>query len=90
MSRTDTHFDGMLRHLGAAYYDSLHGRATQADVTRAVDTVAEHLNEHAGPPRPDGRMPASGWLMRAHRPGCGRPRMVPQGQRRDGHLRGHR
>ena len=30
---------GMLRHLGAAYYDSLYGRANQADVTRAVDTV---------------------------------------------------
>jgi CBS domain-containing protein len=50
MSRTDTHFDGMLRHLGAAYYDSVHGRATQADVTRALDTVAEHLNEAARPP----------------------------------------
>ena len=45
MSRTDTHLDGMLRHLGAAYYDSLHGRASQADVTRAVNTVAEQLNE---------------------------------------------
>jgi CBS domain-containing protein len=45
MSRTDTHLDGVLRHLGAAYYDSLHGRATQADVTRAVNTVAEQLNE---------------------------------------------
>jgi CBS domain-containing protein len=50
MPRTETHIDGMLRHLGAAYYDSLHGRATQADVTRAVDTVAEHLNEDAKPP----------------------------------------
>ena len=50
MPRTETHLDGMLRHLGAAYYDSLLGRATQADVTRAVDTVAEHLNEHARPP----------------------------------------
>jgi CBS domain-containing protein len=45
MSRTDAHLDGMLRHLGAAYYDSLHGRASQADVTRAVNTVAEQLNE---------------------------------------------
>ncbi len=45
MSRTDTHLDGMLRHLGAAYYDSLRGRASEADVTRAVDSVAEHLNE---------------------------------------------
>jgi hypothetical protein len=50
MPRTDTHLDGVLRHLGAAYYDSLQGRATQADVTRAVDNVAEHLNEHARPP----------------------------------------
>jgi|ERR1700761_243233 len=50
MPHTDTHLDGMLRHLGAAYYDSLQGRATQADVTRAVDTVAEHLNERAWPP----------------------------------------
>jgi len=53
MSRTDAHLDGILRHLGAAYYDSLHGRATQADVTRAVDTVAEHLNEDAQPPAGD-------------------------------------
>jgi CBS domain-containing protein len=50
MARTDTHLDGMLRHLGAAYYESLHGRATRADVARAVDTVAEHLNERAEPP----------------------------------------
>jgi hypothetical protein len=47
MSRTDTHLDGMLRHLGAAYYDSLHGRASQADVSRAVDSIAEHFNEDA-------------------------------------------
>jgi CBS domain-containing protein len=50
MARTDTHLEGMLRHLGAAYYDSLYGRATQADVTRAADTVAEHLNEQVGAP----------------------------------------
>jgi CBS domain-containing protein len=45
MPRTDVHLDGMLRHLGAAYYESLHGRATRADVVRALDTVEEHLNE---------------------------------------------
>ena len=55
MPRTDTHLEGMLRHLGAAYYDSLHGRATQADVTRAVDTVAEHLNERDEPAAAVGR-----------------------------------
>lgn len=45
MSRTDIHLDAMLRHLGAAYYESLHGRARQSDVTRALDTVEEHLHE---------------------------------------------
>ena len=44
MARTDIHLDAMLRHLGAAYYESLHGRATRSDVNRALDTVEEHLN----------------------------------------------
>jgi CBS domain-containing protein len=47
MARTDTYLDAMLRHLGAAYYESLHGRATRSDVTRALDTVEEHLKEPA-------------------------------------------
>jgi CBS domain-containing protein len=54
MARTDVHLDTMLRHLGAAYYESLHGRATRTDVARALDTVEEHLNEpspHPGPAR---------------------------------------
>ena len=56
MARTDTHLDAMLRHLGAAYYESLHGRATRLDVTRALDTVEEHLNEQAPhPARPPAR-----------------------------------
>jgi len=59
MSRTDTHLDGMLRHLGAAYYDSLLGKATQADVNRALDNVAAHLNEHALPTGPDAADAAS-------------------------------
>jgi CBS domain-containing protein len=50
MPRTDIHFDAMLRHLGAAYYESLHGRATRADLTRALDTVEEHLHEQAQRP----------------------------------------
>ena len=49
MPRTDVHLDGMLRHLGAAYYESLHGRATRADVLRALDTVEDHLNEQHTP-----------------------------------------
>jgi hypothetical protein len=45
MSRDDLHLDAMLRHLGAAYCDSLHGRAVQADVTRAVEEVADRIGE---------------------------------------------
>jgi len=47
MSRRDIHLDAMLRHLGAAYYDSLHGRAAPGDVTRAVDQVASQLGEQS-------------------------------------------
>jgi CBS domain-containing protein len=56
----------MLRHLGAAYYESLHGRATRADVTRALDTVEEHLHEEptrqdaAPAPVPASRAPDDG------------------------------
>ena len=51
MTHSDTHLDSMLRHLGAAYYESLHGRAARSDVARALDTVEEHLGEQ-GPPAP--------------------------------------
>jgi CBS domain-containing protein len=44
MARTDAHLDAMLRHLGAAYYDSLHGRAARHDVTRALEAVEEQVN----------------------------------------------
>ena len=47
MTRADAHLDAMLRHLGAAYYESLHGRAARSDVARALDTVEEHLGEQA-------------------------------------------
>ncbi|HEY7265639.1 MAG TPA: CBS domain-containing protein [Trebonia sp.] len=46
-TRSDIHRDAMLRHLGAAYYESLHGRATRADVARALETIEEHLHEEA-------------------------------------------
>jgi CBS domain-containing protein len=42
MTRRDEHMDAMLRHLGAAYYESKHGRASSADVARALDAVEEH------------------------------------------------
>ena len=50
MARTDIYLDAMLRHLGAAYYESLHGRATRSDVNRALDTVEEHLHEQTPHP----------------------------------------
>lgn len=59
MSRRDIYLDAMLRHLGAAYYDSLHGRAAPADVTRAVDQVAEHMGEQPAAATPVSRL-ASG------------------------------
>jgi CBS domain-containing protein len=48
MSR-DTYLDAMLRHLGAAYYESLHGRASAADVARARSAIEERLAEQPGP-----------------------------------------
>jgi CBS-domain-containing membrane protein len=57
MTRTDTHLDAMLRHLGAAYYESLHGRAARSDVARALDTVEEHLDEEGPPATKRGRAP---------------------------------
>ena len=71
MARTDVHLDGMLRHLGAAYYESLHGRATRADVARALGTVEEHLNETGTAGAVSGRHPAAG--HRADRGGAPGP-----------------
>jgi CBS domain-containing protein len=48
MTRGDTHTDAMLRHLGAAYYESLHGRASPADVARARAAIEERLAELPG------------------------------------------
>jgi CBS domain-containing protein len=45
MNRRDAHLDAVLRHLGAAYYDSLHGKAAPSDVARALDSVAGQVGE---------------------------------------------
>ncbi len=42
MTRRDEYMNAVLRHLGAAYYESQHGRASSADVARALDAVEEH------------------------------------------------
>jgi CBS domain-containing protein len=76
MTKQEAYLDGMLRHLGAAYYDSLHGRAAPADVARALDTIAEHFGEepvHPGAkPAKAGTRPAS---SRQHHHGRWRSRV---------------
>jgi CBS domain-containing protein len=57
MNRRDAHLDTMLRHLGAAYYDSLHGRADNAAVRRAVAQVASQMDEK---PEDTGTAPSPG------------------------------
>jgi len=41
MTRRDEHLDVLVRHLGAAYYQALHGDGSVADVTKALEKVAE-------------------------------------------------
>jgi CBS domain-containing protein len=60
MTRTDTHMDAMLRHLGAAYYESLHGRASVADVARARAAIEERLAELPGDDRHTAAKPHGG------------------------------
>ncbi len=55
MIRRDEHLNGMLRHLGAAYYESLHGRASRADVARALDAIEER--DGKSPDAPTARRP---------------------------------
>jgi CBS domain-containing protein len=55
MTRREEHFDAMLRHLGATYYQTVRGGATASDVARALESVeAEdgHGHELAGSGRP--------------------------------------
>ena len=48
MTRSDIHRDAMLRRLWVTYCESLYGRATAADVSRALDSVAGHTPGHSG------------------------------------------
>jgi len=49
MTRSDEHFDAMLRHLGAAYYQTVHGDGAAADVAQALES-AEAADGHAREP----------------------------------------
>jgi CBS domain-containing protein len=56
MTRRDMHLDAMLRHLGAAYYDSLQGRAGRGEVRRALAQVSSQLGDESaahGPGTPE-------------------------------------
>jgi CBS domain-containing protein len=77
MTRADIHFDATLRHLGAAYYESLHGRATRADVARALEIVEEHLNERTA--RPASGRPADAQRRGEHRADDGKDVRHPRG-----------
>ncbi len=71
MSRREDHFDAMLRHLGAAYYQTLKGQATPSDVAAALDSVEQEsarrqgaVGEH-GLARRRGHVPGTGrWRVR--------------------------
>ena len=62
MTRQDMHLDAMLRHLGAAYYDSLHGQAAQGEVRRAVARVTSQLGDESAAHGPG----TTGQLHRHH------------------------
>jgi len=55
MSRREMHLDAMLRHLGAAYYDSLSGRTARGEVRRAVAQVASELGDESAAHGPESR-----------------------------------
>jgi hypothetical protein len=70
MTRDEMHLDAMLRHLGAAYYDSLHGRAAKTDVTRSDDRPGRGTCDEAAataPTRSGRRQPAPATLTGSSR-----------------------
>ncbi|HYK70724.1 MAG TPA: CBS domain-containing protein [Streptosporangiaceae bacterium] len=64
MTRQEIHLDAMLRHLGAAYYDSLHGRAAGGEVRRALAGVDRQLGDEPAEQRPG--PPDSGRQVHKH------------------------
>jgi CBS domain-containing protein len=55
MTRREAHFDAMLRHLGATYYQTVHGGATVSDMARALESV----EAEDGPGHEQAREPVS-------------------------------
>jgi CBS domain-containing protein len=68
VSRRDAHFDAMLRHLGAAYYQSVQGIGSAAAVTSAVGAVAAADGDvrpvPGGGPAPARWQPGRRWCVR--------------------------
>ncbi len=64
MTRRDAHYDAMLRHLGATYYQTLQGQATPSDVARALDSVEREAARQRG--QAEARRPHRGgrWRVR--------------------------
>lgn len=49
MTRRDDFMDAMLRHLGATYYQTLHGQAHPSEVAQALDTVEQEAARRGVP-----------------------------------------
>jgi CBS-domain-containing membrane protein len=65
MSRRDEHFDAMLRHLGATYYQTLRGEGSALEVERALESV-EDAHRSGGAP---GEELADAWARARSRRG---------------------
>jgi len=65
MTRSQAHYDAMLRHLGAIYYQTIHGDATPSDVARALESVEALSPRSHGSAHPHHHPPRSGrWRVR--------------------------
>jgi CBS-domain-containing membrane protein len=69
MTRRDDHMDAMLKHLGATYYQTLHGQAHPCDVAQALDSVEEEAASQGVPFADqsawrDRRLPTGRWRVR--------------------------
>jgi CBS domain-containing protein len=63
MTRRDEHFDAVLRHLGAAYYRTIHGEGTADDVARALESAKAADGQSAEPARYRTRHHSGRWRV---------------------------
>ena len=62
MSRRDDVLDAALRHLGATYYRTVHGKATATEVARALEAVGVHSVPASSPSDTGAPAPGTGLL----------------------------